>query len=111
MLSLGEAASPARGPAVASRERRQNGRRPSFSSGLLLPLVPKHRERQFMQRLRGRGWVKAIEIPEGGITLQRLLEKRWVESQGSGMDVSYRITNEGMAAKTAAVPLRRRRVD
>jgi hypothetical protein len=42
-----------------------------------LQVVPNHRERQFMQRLRGRGWVNATELPDHGITLKRLLEKRW----------------------------------
>jgi hypothetical protein len=70
-----------------------------------MSLVPNHRERQFMQRLRGRGWVNAIELPENFVTLQRLLEKRWIESQGKGRDAAYRITEEGMAAKKALVPL------
>jgi len=63
-----------------------------------------------MQRLRGRGWVKAIEIPEAGIILKRLLEKRWIESHGLGRDVSYRITDEGLAAKIALIPLGKRLV-
>ncbi len=70
-----------------------------------MSLVPNHRERQFMQQLRGRGWVKAIELPENPITLQRLLEKRWIESQGMERDIAYRNTDEGMAAKKAPVPL------
>jgi hypothetical protein len=70
-----------------------------------MSLVPNHRERQFMQQLRGRGWVKAIELPENPITLQRLLEKRWIESQGMERDIAYRITDEGMAAKKAPVRL------
>jgi chromosome segregation and condensation protein ScpB len=70
-----------------------------------MSLVPNHRERQMMQRLRGRGWVKAIELPENPVTLQRLLEKHWVESQGTGRDVAYRITEEGLVAKKAPVRL------
>lgn len=66
-------------------------------------LVPNHTERQFMQQLRGRGWVNAVELPESRGTLRRLLEKRWVESQGKGKDLAYRITEEGMAAKKALV--------
>jgi hypothetical protein len=60
-----------------------------------------------MQRLRGRGWVKASQIPDAIITLKRLLEKRWVERQGHGRAASYRITEEGIAAKTAPIPLPR----
>jgi hypothetical protein len=58
-----------------------------------------------MQQLRGRGWVSAIELPENPITLQRLFEKSWIESQGKGRDLAYRITEEGMAAKKAPVRL------
>lgn len=70
-----------------------------------MSIVPNHRERQFMQRLRDRGWVNAIELPDNRITLQRLLEKRWIESQGAGKDLAYRITGEGLAAKKAPVRL------
>jgi hypothetical protein len=73
-----------------------------------MQLVPNHREREFMQRLRGRGWVKASQIPDAAITLKHLLEKRWVERQGRGADASYRISDEGIAAKTALTPLTRR---
>jgi hypothetical protein len=61
-----------------------------------------------MQRLRDRGWAKATQLPDAEITLKRLLEKRWVESQCLGREVSYRITNEGIAAKTAFIPLTKR---
>jgi chromosome segregation and condensation protein ScpB len=70
-----------------------------------MSLVPNHRERQMMQRLRGRGWVKARELPENPVTMQRLLERRWIESQGTGRDIAYRLTEEGMAAKKAPVRL------
>ena len=70
-----------------------------------MQLVPNHREREFMQRLRGRGWVKASQIPDAAITLKHLLEKRWVERQGRGADASYRITEEGITAKTTSIPL------
>jgi len=62
-----------------------------------------HRERQLMQNLRGRGWVKAIELPEAPGILKRLLERRWIESQGTGRDLVYRITADGMSAKIAPV--------
>lgn len=70
-----------------------------------MTLLPNHIERQFMQHLRDRGWVNAVELPESRITLQRLLEKRWVESRGTGRDLAYRITEAGMAAKKALVRL------
>jgi hypothetical protein len=52
-----------------------------------------------MQHLRGRGWVKATELVGGPSLLRGLFEKRWIESQGTGRDLTYRITDEGMAAK------------
>jgi hypothetical protein len=57
---------------------------------------PNHREREFMQRIQGRGRVKASQVPDAAITLKHLLEKRWVERQGQGADASYRITEEGI---------------
>jgi hypothetical protein len=70
--------------------------------------IPTQRERQFMQRLRGRSWVKAFELPDAQKILKHLLEKRWVESQGAGKDLSFRITEAGLAAKKAPIPLRRK---
>ena len=50
-----------------------------------------------------------LQIPDAvAITLKRLLEKRWVERQGHGADASYRITEEGIAAKTAFISLTKR---
>ena len=68
-------------------------------------LVPNHHERQLMQQLRERGWVNTIELPDAVVTLGNLLEKRWIEKRGTGRNLSYRITDEGMAAKTALVPV------
>jgi hypothetical protein len=62
-----------------------------------------------MQRLRGRNWVKAFELPDGQIVLRHLLDKRWIESQGAGRELSFRITEEGMTAKKALIPQSRRR--
>jgi len=58
-----------------------------------------------MQQLRGRGWVNAVELPEAPVTVKHLLEKQWIESRDSGRELAYRITQEGMAAKRALVPL------
>jgi hypothetical protein len=70
--------------------------------------IHNHRERQFMKRLRGRSWVKAFELPEAQTILNHLLEKRWIESQGVGRDLSFRITEAGLDAKKAPIPLRQR---
>ena len=51
--------------------------------------------------------MKASQIPDAAITLKYLLEKRWVERQGIGRDTTYRITDEGITAKTAPIPLNR----
>ena len=65
--------------------------------------IPNHHERQMMQQLRGGGWVKASELPETSITLTRLLEKRWIERKGFGKETVFRLTDKGLAAKTAPI--------
>ena len=43
-----------------------------------------HHERQFMQHLRGGGWVKAHSAPPAGPKLiDNLLIKGWVERRGT----------------------------
>jgi hypothetical protein len=37
-----------------------------------------------------------------------MLEQQWVERRGHGTDAFYKITEEGIAAKTAFIPLRKR---
>jgi hypothetical protein len=66
--------------------------------------TPNHRERQFMQLLRGRGWVKANRLPNAPRTIPRLIQKCWIECQGEGGDVAYRITEVGMTAKMSPIP-------
>ena len=60
-----------------------------------------------MQHLRDRGWVKATQLVGGPSLLRRLLEKGWIESAGTGKDLAYRITDDGMAAKRAPIRLER----
>src|SRR5438876_9491044 len=86
-----------------SRDHCGQDRRQSRNKALML--VPNHHERQLMQQLRGRGWVNAIHLPDAVVTLGNLLEKRWIEKQGTGRSASYRLTEEGMAAKTAIIPV------
>jgi hypothetical protein len=66
-------------------------------------MVANHKERQLMQTLRGRGWVKGFELPPSTL-IAKLLRKGWIEGRGFGRDLEYRITQEGMAAKTAPIP-------
>jgi hypothetical protein len=65
--------------------------------------VPNQRERQLMQQLRGAGWVKATALPPSPRTIEGLLSKGWIELRGAGSDTCYRITQKGLAAKTAPV--------
>jgi hypothetical protein len=68
-------------------------------------MTPNHRERQIMQRLRGSGWVRAATLPASPKMIQTLLAKGWIERQGSGKDLQYRLTDAGLAAKKAPVKL------
>ncbi len=58
-----------------------------------------------MQQLRGRGWVKASALPAVTRTIENLLNKGWIESSGAGRELSYRLTELGITAKTALIPL------
>jgi hypothetical protein len=68
---------------------------------------PSHRERQFMQHLRGAGWVKAIVLPDNPRTTQNLIKKGWIETRRDENGVYYRITDQGLAAKMAPVRIYR----
>ena len=52
-----------------------------------------------MQHLRGGGWVKASAAPAGELLIKNLLAKGWIERRGLGRELSYRLTDEGLAAK------------
>jgi hypothetical protein len=67
-----------------------------------------HRERQFMQHLRGAGWVKSIALPDSPKLIQSLLGKGWIERGQSKDGVSYRITDKGLAAKMTPVRIGKR---
>ena len=66
---------------------------------------PNHHERQLMQKLRGRGWVKATLLPPT-VLIGKLLQKGWIEGRNSAQGMEYQITESGLSAKTAAIPLR-----
>ena len=68
-----------------------------------------HYERQFMQYLRGAGWVKACTLPSRPRLLQILLQKGWIEEQAQDPknEVFLRLTEEGLKAKKLPVPVRR----
>jgi hypothetical protein len=72
--------------------------------------TPSHHERQFMQRLRGGGWVKASVAPAGAKLTENLVAKGWIEKRDlAATEISYRLTDTGLAAKKAAVPIYRRK--
>jgi hypothetical protein len=68
-----------------------------------MSLIPNHHERQFMQRLRGCGWVKALVLPPTQVVVN-LVQKGWIERRGAAQDLEYRITEAGMSAKKAIIP-------
>jgi hypothetical protein len=68
--------------------------------------TPSHHERQFMQRLRGGGWVEASVAPAGAKLIENLVAKGCDRRRGlTATKISYRLTNAGLAAKKAAVPI------
>jgi hypothetical protein len=67
-----------------------------------------HHERQFMQYLRGAGWIKAGTLPPSVKLVKNLLQKGWIEQQHQGPknEVFFRLTEEGLEAKKSPVPTR-----
>ena len=69
-----------------------------------------HHERQFMQRLRGAGWVKASALPLSPGLVQKLLQKGWIETKsGPKTELLYRLTEEGLEAKKLPIPIPQRK--
>jgi hypothetical protein len=64
-----------------------------------------HRERQFMEYLRGRGWVKGTTLPPSRLTA-KLQKRGWIEQQlqGPNNEIYYRMTDVGLKGLTAYVP-------
>ena len=65
----------------------------------------KHPERQFMQYLRGAGWIKARLLPASTL-VESLLRKGWIEQQQQGPknETYFRLTEKGLEAKKSPVP-------
>lgn len=65
-----------------------------------------HPERQFMQYLRGEGWIKARLLPASPRVVVNLLAKGWIEQQKQGPknEAHLRLTEKGLEAKRAPVP-------
>jgi hypothetical protein len=69
--------------------------------------TPNHREREFMQHLRGAGWIKAGVLPPSLRLVEGLLHKGWIEQQQEGPknEVFFRLTEKGLEAKKSPVPI------
>jgi hypothetical protein len=61
--------------------------------------LPNHRERQFMQHLRGAGWVKITTLPDSPGLIKNLLSRGWIEQRTDVAGVCYRLTDAGFQAK------------
>jgi hypothetical protein len=64
-----------------------------------------HPQRQFMEYLRGKGWVKGTTLPDSRLTVS-LQKKGWIEQQVGGPknEIFYRMTDVGLEALRAPVP-------
>jgi hypothetical protein len=66
--------------------RREEKRRPLFN----------HYHRQFLDRLRDRGWVSSLKLPDSPGTALALLRNGWMERRSTGKGVEYRMTEAGL---------------
>jgi hypothetical protein len=63
-----------------------------------------HHERQFMESLLGRGWIKARLLPPSARLVENL-NKGWIEQkQGPENETYFRLTEKGLEAKRATIP-------
>jgi hypothetical protein len=65
-----------------------------------------HPERQFMEYLRGKGWVKETALPSSRLVVS-LQKKGWIEQQRQNNEALYRMTDVGVAALKAPVPIQK----
>jgi len=68
--------------------------------------TPNSRERQVMQHLRGAGWVNATGLPDSPKIIANLITKGWVECLQTKSSQAYRLTDLGLQAKKAPLPIR-----
>jgi hypothetical protein len=48
---------------------------------------------------------KAIMLPSSPKVIANLVDKGWIERGGTDAEIAYRITEKGLAAKKAPVPI------
>lgn len=53
--------------------------------------------RQFLDGLRGAGWVASAKLPDTPKTVIALLRNGWIERRDTGTGTEYRITPTGLA--------------
>ena len=66
---------------------------------------PNSRERQVMQHLRGAGWVNATGLPDSPRIIANLIQKGWIESEQTNDGQMYRLTEPGLQAMKARIPM------
>jgi hypothetical protein len=66
-----------------------------------------HYQPNFMQYLRSGNWVSITALPDSPTTKAKVVKFGWVEQRGRGPEVCYRITESGLAALKAPIPLRK----
>ncbi|KWV49076.1 hypothetical protein AS156_16555 [Bradyrhizobium macuxiense] len=65
-----------------------------------------HHHRQFLEYLRNGEWVRAIDLPDRPKLKLTLLRNRWIETQETDGEVSYRITAAGLEEMSKPKKLR-----
>ena len=63
-------------------------------------------QRHFMQHLRSGNWVKVSALPDSPSTKVKVVKFGWVERQGRGAEACYRITESGLEALRAPIPMK-----
>ena len=66
-----------------------------------------HHERQFMEYLRGMVWIKEKMLPPTDRLSTVLLSKGWIEKRSQDNQTFYRMTELGLAAFKAPVPIQK----
>ena len=63
-------------------------------------------QRHFMQYLRSGNWVRVSALPDSPNTKAKVVRFGLVERRGRGPEVCYRITESGLEALRAPIPMK-----